>query len=288
MSSAFGLDSPAVAHMGTAPAADPLQVGWTALRDFFRQGRGALTRAIELLRSAEAGVRRSGAPTRMTLWLLALATALRYTRNPESMDEALERARELVNLVARAQDEAATIPYRTVVEGIYCDHADVVPAQAVASVAAGLQYSDRTVRLARRVGRDDWLAAALASRGDLMLRHAGTDRRGIRRALTLHEEARRRWPARDHAGRAQAGLGYAAALLAAGEASKAELVARESLAAFAGCGDRYHEAGAHLMLARVLLALQRDDALDEQAAAASLFKILGCRWELGQAERVLA
>jgi len=274
--------------MRAAPtAADPLQAGWAALRDFFRQGADALTRAIDLLRSAEAGVRRSGDPTQMTLWLLALATALRYTRRPEPMDEALRRARELVNLVARTQDEAATIPYRTVVEGIYADHADVVPGQAVASVAAGLRYSDRTMRLARRVGRDDCLAAALASRGDLMLRRAGADRRSVRRAVSLHEEARRRWPARDDEGRAQAGLGYAAGLLAAGEAAKAELVAREALAVFTRAGDRYHEARAHLVLARALLALQRDDALDEQAAAASLFKILGCRWELRQAERAL-
>ena len=40
------------------------------------------------------------------------------------------RARELVNVVGRTQDESTTIPYRTLVEGVYRDLAWVVPSEA--------------------------------------------------------------------------------------------------------------------------------------------------------------
>jgi tetratricopeptide (TPR) repeat protein len=266
---------------------DPLGTGWSALRGFFRDGAPALQRALDALQAAEPEVRRGGDDARLTLWLLGVAAALQYTRHPESMDRALQRARELVNVVARAQGEPATVPYRTLVEGIYRDLADVIPAQAPAYVDNALAYSERTLRLARSSQRDDWLAAALASRGDLLLRQAGADRRAIRRAVTAHEDARRRWPARDAEGRAQAALGYAAALLAAGEMGKAEQVAREALAVFAAQADRFHEAAAHLLLARALFAQDQDEALDEQAAAVSLYKELGCRWEQRQAEGAL-
>jgi hypothetical protein len=268
-------------------AADRLEAGWSALRAFFIEGAVALQRAIEALQAAEPEIRESGDVSRLTFWLLAMATALQHTRRPEPMESALRRARELVNVVARTQGDVATIPYRTNVEVIYRDLADVVPPQAGEYLAEGLAYSDRTVGLARRAARDDWLAAALASRGDLVLRRAGRDRRAIRRAVTLHEDARRRWPRRDAEGRARASLEYAEALLAIGEAGKAELLAREALAAFQERGDRYHQAGAHVVLARALFALDRNDALDEQAAAVSLYQTLGCRWERTRAEGAL-
>ncbi|MDR7419236.1 MAG: hypothetical protein QN178_10040 [Armatimonadota bacterium] len=270
-----------------AVSVDPLGAGWSALRAFYRDGAPALRTALDALQAAEPEVRRSHEDARLTLWLLGVATALQHTRNPESMDRALQRARELVNVVARAQDESATVPYRTLVEGIYRDLADVIPPQAAAYVTEALDYSERTVRLARESRRDDWLAAALASRGDLLLRAAGADRRMIRRAVTAHEDARRHWPARDVEGRAQAALGYASALLAAGEADKAERVLREVLPTFEARADRYHQAAAHLLLARALLAQDRDEALDEQAAAVSLYKELQCRWEQKLAEGAL-
>lgn len=267
-------------------AADPLASGWEALRAFFADGADALNRALEAFRAAEREVRASGDPTRVSLWLLGIATALRHTRRPEPMEAGLKRARELVNLVARTQTEDATIPYRTHVEAAYCDLADVVPAQAQAFLADGVEYSDRTIRLARKSARDEWLAAAHASRGDLLLRRA-RDRRSLRRALAAHEQARGRWPSRDADGRAQAGLGYGEALLALGEAAKAEMVAREALGVFTGLGDRYHEAGARLVLARALYALDQSEALDEHAAATVLYRALGCRWELRRAEGAL-
>jgi hypothetical protein len=270
-----------------APAADPLGAGWAALRAFFHGGTQKLEAALDSFRAAEPAVRRSGDPAQLTLWLLGIATTLQYTRTPESMDVALQRARELVNVVARTQGEPATIPYRTLVEAIARDLADVIPAQAGAYLAEAIGYSDRTLRLARAAKRDEWLAPALASRGDLLLRQAGTDPRVIRRALTLYEDARRRWPARDADGRAQVTLRYAAALLAAGKAGPAEAAAREALAVCVRGGDRYHEAEAHLVLARALFAQDQDDALDEQAAAVSLYKELGCRWERARAEGAL-
>jgi tetratricopeptide (TPR) repeat protein len=270
-----------------AVSADPLGTGWSALRGFFRDGAPALQGALDALQAAEPEVRRGGDDARLTLWLLGVAAALQYTRNPESMDRALQRARELVNVVTRTQGEPATVPYRTLVEAIYRDLADVIPAQAAAYVGDALEYSERTVRLARASKRDDWLATARASRGDLLLRQAGADRRAIRRAVTAHEDARHRWPARDAEGRAQAALGYAAALLAAGEIGKAEQVAREALAVFSAQADRFHEAAAHLLLARALFAQDQDEALDEQAAAVSLYKELGCQWEQRQAEGAL-
>ncbi|OFX26775.1 MAG: hypothetical protein A2Z07_00370 [Armatimonadetes bacterium RBG_16_67_12] len=268
--------------------ADPLDVGWAALRAFFREGSAALQQALEALQRAEVQVRASGDPTRQTLWLLGMATALRYTRRPEPMDAALDRARELVNLTARTQGDAAAVPYRTHVEAIARDLADVVPAQARAYLDDAIAYSDRTVKLARKVARDEWLAPALASRGDLLVRRSGGDRRAIRRGLVLLEDARRRWPSRDAEGRAQAGVRYTEALLAIREPARAELVAREAMAAFDARGDRYHAAAAHLVLARALLALDRNEALDEQAAAVALYRMLGCRWELKQAEGALA
>ncbi len=271
-----------------ATALDPLSAGWTALRAFFTEGMDALERALGAFEAAEADVRRPGDPSRLVLWLLGQATALRYTRRPEPMETGLARARELVNLVARTQEEAATIPYRTHVEGIAADLALVIPAQAAEFLTDGLAYSERTVRLARKAAREEWLAVAAASRGDLLLRSAApSDRRAIRRASALHEDARRRWPAREPYGRAQAGLGYAAALLALHEAAKAEIILREALAIFMANNDRYHEAGGRTLLARALYELDQTEALDEQSAAVALYRKLGCRWEALRAEGAL-
>ncbi|MCL6554499.1 MAG: hypothetical protein K6W08_15470 [Firmicutes bacterium] len=270
-----------------APA-DTLRTGWAALRAFFSEGMPALERAREALAAAEPAVRASGDPAQLVLWLLATATALQYTRRPEPMEAGLARARELVNLVARTQGETASVAYRPRVEAIARDLADVVPAEAARVVAEGLAYSERTVRLARQAARDDYLAPALASQGDLLVRLPDADRRARRRAVTLHAEARRRWPPRDAEGRAQAGLGAAAALLAAGEPAKAEPLLRDALAVFERFGDRYHRAAAHLLLARALLALDRAEALDAQAEAVALFRALDCRWELERAEEALA
>ncbi len=272
-----------------AVAVDPVSTGWSALRVFFSEGAEALQRATVAFEAAESEVRASGDSSRHILWLLGLSTALRHSRRPEPMEEGLARARELVNLTARILGEEATVPYRTHVEDFYRDLADVVPAQADGFLEAGLDYSDRTMRLARRGRRDEWIAAAAASRGDLVLR-AGrpADRRAIRRAIALHKEARRRWPAGHRDGRAQVGLGYAETLLCDGRAGEAEGIAREALAVFIAGGDRYHEAAARLILARVLFALDRSEALDEHAAAVALFRTLGCRWELARAQEALA
>ncbi|MGQ0548403.1 MAG: hypothetical protein ACT4PY_01890 [Armatimonadota bacterium] len=270
----------------TTVAADPLAAGWTALRAFFREGAAARDRALEAFRSAEGAVRTSGDSSGLSLWLLGVATALRYTRRPEPMEAGLERARELVNLVARTISEDAAIPYRTHVEAAYRDLAEVVPAQAARMLNEGIAYSDRTLRLAKRSRRDEWLAAAQASRADLLVRSA-RDRRALRRALAAHEDARRRWPSHNAEGRAQAGLGYGETLLALGEAAKAESVARESLGIFMRLGDRYHEAAARLLLARALFALDQSEALDEHAAALALYRALDCVWEARKAEGVL-
>ncbi len=268
-----------------AATADPLAPGWTALRAFFREGTAALERALEAFRAVEVALRASGDPGRLSLWLLGMATALRYTRRPEPMEAGLARARELVNLIARDSEEA-TIPYRTHVEAAYRDLADVIPAQAIQRLDEGIAYSDRTLRLARRSAREEWLAATQASRGDLLFRRAG-DRRGVRRALAAFEDARRRWPSRDAEGRARSGLGYAGALLALGDAAKAESVARESLGVYLRLRDRYHEAAARLLLARALFVLDRSEALDEHAAALALYRTLGCAWEARKAEEAL-
>jgi len=277
---------------GSTSAADPVATGWSALRAFFTDGMPALERATEAFQAAEPLVRRGVDPARTTVWLLGLATALRYSRRPEPMEAGLERARELVNLVARAQDEASTIPYRTLVESALRDLADVVPSGAPAFLEEGLDYSARTVRLARSARRDEWLAPTLASRGDLLVRLASLDDgHTIRRAMAAHEEARQRWPARDLYGRAQASLGYGEALVSPSrrrrEPARTETIAREALPEFQKRRDRYHEATARLLLARALFALDQAEALDEHAAAVALFLALGCRWEAVHAERVL-
>jgi len=270
-------------------AADPVSVGWAALRAFFSEGAEALQRATAAFEAAESQVRAAGDPSRQILWLLGFSTALRHSRRPEPMEEGLARARELVNLTARILGEEATVPYRTHVETSYRDLADVLPKAAEGYLEAGLDYSDRTMRLARRGARDEWIAAAASSRGDLVLR-AGrpNDRRAIRRAIVLYKEARRRCPAGQREGRAQAGLGYAEALLCDGRAGEAEGIVRDALAVFTAAGDRYHEAAAMLILAQALAAMDQSEALDEHAAAVALFKMLGCRWELAQAQAALA
>lgn len=269
-------------------AADPISTGWMALRAFFSEGAEALQRATVAFESAESQVRASGDPSRLIMWLLGISTALRHSRWPEPMEEGLTRARELVNLTAQILGEEATVPYRTHVEESCKDLADVVPAQADRFLETGLDYSDRTIRLARRSERDEWIAAAAASRGGLVLR-AGRpdDRRAIRRAIALHKEARRRWPAGQREGRAQAGLEYAEALLRTGRAGEAEGIAREALAVFTAGGDRYHEAAARLILARALSVLDRTGAVEEHLAAVALYRILGCRWELARAQEAL-
>jgi len=270
-------------------AADPVSTGWVALRAFFSEGAAALERATIAFETAESEVRAAGDPSLQILWLLGLSTALRHSRRPEPMEEGLARARELVNLAARILGEEATVPYRTHVEALYRDLADVLPAAADGCLEAGLDYSDRTLRLARRGGRDEWIAAAAASRGDLVLRVGRPrDRRAIRRAIALFKEARRRWPAGQREGPAQACLGLAEALLYDGRAGEAEGIIRSALAVFTAGGDRYHEAAARLILARVLFALDRTEALEEHAASVALFKALGCRWELAQAQAVMA
>jgi tetratricopeptide (TPR) repeat protein len=272
--------------MTTQTPTDLLTAGWGALRAFFTEGTRALERATPLFLAAEREVRAGGDVTRLSLWLLGVATACRYSRRPEAMDRGLERARELVNLVARTQSEAAAVPFRTLVEALALDLSRVVPAEAARHLEEALAYSDRTVRLARASARDGWIAQALASRGDLLLRRA-TTRREARQALAVHEEARRRWPVRDDSGRAQAGLGYGEALLAVGEARRAEAVARECLAAFRAQRDRYHEAAACLLLARALYAQGDGEALEAHAAAVAAYRALGCRWELACAEEAL-
>jgi hypothetical protein len=272
-----------------ARVTDPFNLAWSRLRAFFSEGTTALEAAVASFETAGAPLRAAGDPSDLSLWLLGFATALRYTRRPEAMDLALDRARELVNVTVRQQGEAASIPYRTLVEITYRDLADVVSSDREAYLNAGLTYSDRTVRLARSARRDEWSAAAWASRGDLVVRRGLPSAvRAARRAVTLHEDARRLWPARDASGRAQAALGYAEALLAAREAGKAESVVRSALPIFAADADRYHQAGAHLLLARALFALDQSEALDEQAAAVALYKMLGCRWELSRAERAFS
>lgn len=277
--------SPAVVT-GAAVSVDRLGAAWTALRTFFSEGMTALERATEEFASMEPEVRSAGDDARLILWLLGMATALRYSRRPEPMEAGLARARELVNVVGRTQDEATTIPYRTLVEALYRDLACVVPAQADHYLASGLQYSDRSLRLVRRAAGNAWVAQARASRGDLLLERA-TDHRSRRAALAAHEEARRRWPARDRYGRAQAGIGYARALLSLNEAARAASAIGEVLPVFDAQGDRYHEAAARVVLARALYAQDQSDALDEQAAALALFRALGCRWELARAEEAL-
>ena len=259
------------------------------MRAFFSEGAEALQRATAAFEAAESQVRAAGDPSRQILWLLGFSTALRHSRRPEPMEEGLARARELVNLTARILGEEATVPYRTHVETSYRDLADVLPKAAEGYLEAGLDYSDRTMRLARRGARDEWIAAAASSRGDLVLR-AGrpNDRRAIRRAIVLYKEARRRCPAGQREGRAQAGLGYAEALLCDGRAGEAEGIVRDALAVFTAAGDRYHEAAAMLILAQALAAMDQSEALDEHAAAVALFKMLGCRWELAQAQAALA
>ena len=270
-----------------AVTVDRLGVAWTALRGFFSEGMPALERATEAFASVEGAVRSAGDGDRLILWLLGTATALRYSRRPEPMELGLARARELVNVVGRTQDETMTVSHRTLVEGMYRDLAWVVPSDAGGYLEQGLEYSDRTMRVAKRAARDEWLAQAQASRGDLLLEHA-TDRRSRRKALTAHEDARRRWPLRDAYGRAQAAIGYGAALLSLGEAARAETVARETLPVFDAQHDRYHQAAARVLLARSLYAQDHSDALDEHAAALALYRALGCRWELVRAETALA
>jgi hypothetical protein len=266
------------AQPSPGPPADPLVEGWAALRAFFAEGVDALARALAAFRRAEAAVRAAHDPARLEAWLLGLATALRYTRQPEAMEAGLTRARELVNVTARTQSEDAAVPHRTLVEALCADLADVVPQDAARYLDQGLAYSERTLRLARAARRDVWIAVAEASRAELLRRRA-KDRRERLRAVTLHKDARRRWPAEDRAGRAQAAVGYAEALVGAGDAARAEVLA--------GLGDRYHEAAARLALARALYALDRPDAFDEQAAAVELYRRLGCRWEQRRAEAAL-
>jgi hypothetical protein len=274
------------AQPSPGPPADPLVEGWAALRAFFAEGVDALARALAAFRRAEAAVRAAHDPARLEAWLLGLATALRYTRQPEAMEAGLTRARELVNVTARTQSEDAAVPHRTLVEALCADLADVVPQDAARYLDQGLAYSARTLRLARAARRDVWIAVAEASRAELLRRRA-KDRRERLRAVTLHKDARRRWPAEDRAGRAQAAVGYAEALVGAGDAARAEVVAGEAVAVLAGLGDRYHEAAARLALARALYALDRPDAFDEQAAAVELYRRLGCRWEQRRAEAAL-
>lgn len=266
-------------------SSEALRTAWAELRAFFSEGATALERALEAFRRAEADARRSADASALTLWLLGVSTALQYTRRPEAMESALERARELANVVARSQTETASVPYRVRVEECYRDLADVVPAGADRALNDGIEYAERTRRLAREAARDDWLALSQASRADLLVRRAGGDRRAAKRALALYDDARARWPARDAAGRAQLALRQAEGLLIAGDPARAEMVVREALPHFERERDRYHAATGRWLLARALWALEHNDALDEQAEAVAAFRALGTRWELGRAER---
>jgi hypothetical protein len=262
-----------------------LHAAWADLRSFFSEGYAALERSLEAFRRAEPEVRGSADTSVLTLWLLGISAALQHVRSPEATETALARARELVNLVVRTQGEDASIPYRVRVEECHRDLADIDPSVAERALVQGLEYGDRTLRLAKDAARDDWLAASLASRADLLARTAGGNRRALKRALTLFEDAKSRWPVRDAPGRAELALRHAEGLLVAGDAARAEMMVRDALPQFERDHDRYHEATGRWLLARALFALDRSEALDEQALAVDAFRALGTRWELRRAER---
>ncbi len=274
-----------------AAARERAAEGWRHLTAFFREGARRLPDALAALEDAERIQRRAGAADDLEATLAGLSLALRLRRTPEDARRAVVLAQELVNLARRRHGEASALAYRASLEAAYRDLAGVETGDAAVRAAdRGIEACDRTLRLARTLRIPRAVPAAQATKAALLLRRAAfrppeEGARARREAERLYTAALDAWPAEDLEGGAVVRLEMAEAGAASpASLARAQRLVDEAAEVLGRTGNRYLQARAAGVRARLALAAGRADALDEIEAAAAAFRALGCEREAREVE----
>jgi hypothetical protein len=265
--------------------------GWRHLTAFFREGAGHLPDAVAAFEEAEQILRRAGVAGDLEPTLLGLSLALRLRRTSEDGRRAVVLAQELVNLARRQHGDVAALAYRSSLEAAYKDLASIETGDAAVRAAdQGIVACDRTLRLARTLRVPRIIPASQATKAALLLRRASLrpadERARARRdAERLYAAALEAWPAEDHEGWAVVRL-EAAEMWATSPESRvrAERFLREAADALSRTDNRYLQARAAGVRARLALAAERADALDLVEEAAAAFRALGREQEAREVE----
>ncbi len=274
-----------------AAAQERVAQGWRSLAAFFREGAHHLSDAVAALEDAEQIQRRAGSTGDLEATLMGLSLALRLRRTPEDGRRAVVLAQELVNVARRRHGDAAALAYRASLESAYRDLAEMETGDAAIRAAdQGIEACDRTLRLARRLHVPRVIPASQATKAALVLRRAsfrppGERARARRDAERLYTAALDAWPAEDHEGRAVVRLEMAE-MYAATPASlgRAERLLREAIDALGRTDNRYLQARAAGVRARLAFAAGHEDALDDVEHAAAAFRALGLEREAREVE----
>jgi hypothetical protein len=265
--------------------------GWRHLTAFFREGARHLPDAVAALEGAEQIQRRAGSADDLEATLIGLSLALRLRRTPEDGRRAVVLAQELVNLARRRHGEAGALAYRAFLEAAYRDLAAVETGEAaVRAVDQGIEACDRTLRLARTLRVPRVIPASRATKAALLLRRASVGprdegARARREAERLYKAALDAWPAEDLEGGAVVRL-EVAEMWAASPSSlaRAERLLAEAADVLGRTENRYLQARAAGVRARLSLAAGRADALDLVEGAAAAFRALGLEREAREVE----
>lgn len=268
--------------------------GWRHLTAFFREGGRHLPEAMAAFGAAEQIQRRAGAAEDLEATLLGLSLALRLRRTPEDGRRAVVLAQELVNLGRRRHGEAAALASRSSLEAAYRDLAGVETGDAALRAAhQGIEACDRTLRLARTLRVPRVIPAAQATKAALLLRRAalqppGEGGRARRDAERLYEAALAAWPAEDLEGWAVVRLEIAEMWAASPSTrARAERLLEEAARGLGRTENRYLQARAAVVRARLALAADQADALDRVVAAAAAYRALGLEREAREVEALV-
>lgn len=268
--------------------------GWRRLAAFFREGARHLPEAIAAFEAAERIQRRAGAADDLEATLLGLSLALRLRRTSDDGRRAVVLAQELVNLGRRRHGDAAALASRSSLEAAYRDLADVETGEAALHAADhGIEACDRTLRLARTLRVPRVIPASQATKAALLLRRASLrpaaeHGRARRDAERLYEAALAAWPAEDLEGWAVVRLEMAE-LWAASRSTRgrAERLLDEAARALGRTENRFLQARADAVRARLALAADQAGALDAVEAAAAAYRALGLEREAREVEALV-
>ena len=268
--------------------------GWRRLTAFFREGGRHLPEAIAAFEAAERMQRRAGVGDDLEATLLGLSLALRLRRTADDGRRAVVLAQELVNIGRRRHEEGAALAYRSSLEAAYRDLAGVETGDAALRAAdQGIEACDRTLRLARTLRVPRVVPASQATKAALLLRRAslrppGEEGRARRDAERLYEAALAAWPAEDLEGWAVVRLEMAEMWAASPSArGRAERLLEEAARALGRTENRYLQARAAAVRARLALAADRADALEAVEAAAAAYRALGLEREAREVEALV-
>ncbi len=274
-----------------AAAQERVAQGWRSLAAFFREGTRHLPDAVAALEDGEQIQRRAGPTDDLEAILMGLSLALRLRRTPEDGRRAVVLAQELVNLARRRHGDPAALAYRAALEAAYRDLAAVETGDAAIRAAdQGIEACDRTLRVARTLHVPRVIPASQATKAALLLRRASfrsqdERARARREAERLYKAALDAWPTEDLEGGATVRLEMAEMYAVSSESlGRAERLVREAADALGRTDNRYLQARAAGIQARLALAAGHADALDDIERAAAAFRALGLEREAREVE----